>query len=232
MAAVLVLAGSVIVATEPVGAQSNTTLVSNLQKASPFSGDVGPGFNDDEGAASFTTGAHDYGLVSATLQLRTLTSFGQNPVPEVAIHSDSSGRPGERLFTLDNPSNIGSITGTRADFTFSAPPSASLASNTTYWLNIYATGDPMAVAVTSVAGKDSGSQDDWSIAHSFILRERNSGPAWQSVSGQVFKYSLRGTVTYSPTRTESPDADLPFSDETWGFVDTGCLVDRQNGRYP
>ena len=80
----------------------------------------------------------------------------------------------------------------------------------------------MAVAVTSVAGKDSGSQDDWSIAHGFILRERNSGPAWLSVSGQVFKYSLRGTVTYSPTQTEPDDADLPYSDQTWGYVDTSA----------
>ena len=50
---------------------------------------------------------HGYGLTSVTVEIKTqLEPFNsQKPVPEVAIHSDSNGSPGEWLFDLDNPSN-------------------------------------------------------------------------------------------------------------------------------
>ena len=162
MAAVLVLAGSLIVATERAGAQSSTTLVSNLGRGNPSFNAAGPIFtNNLEYATSFTTGTsdHGYGLASVTLKLKTISGQGQSPTPEVAIHSDNNGSPGGRLFTFDNPSNIGSMTTSAADYTFSAASHPRLRPNTVYWLVVYSTSAPMHVLLTSIYEENS----DWNI---------------------------------------------------------------------
>ena len=81
MAAVLVLAGSVIVATERADAQSTTILVSN-QGTNPdshgFLFGPDPTYNTNyELAGAFTTGPNDhgYGLASVTLELAPNTTY-------------------------------------------------------------------------------------------------------------------------------------------------------------
>ena len=220
MAAVLVLAGSVIVATERVGAQSNTTFVSNLSGGAESTFPTGPRSNpnsNSELAAFFTTGTNDhgYGLTSVTLKLKTISGQGQSPVPEVAVHSGSRSAPGRKLFTLDNPSNIGSMTTTAADFTFSAPPNTVLEPNTTYWLVVYSTSAPMHVLLTSIYEENS----DWNIDDVVYFRPRGTSEP-HDVDPGALRMKLDGVVL-APTRNEPSDADLPFSDETWGFVDVG-----------
>ena len=199
MAAVLVLAGSVIVATERAGAQSNTTLVSNLDKHRPGSQIAGTassfGFND-EVAAAFTTGTNDYGygLASVTVELASSTVHAGTPVPEFTIRSDRNGSPGPVLFTLDNPSNIGSINFTPSRFTFNAPPRTELAPNTTYWLVAYATDAVLTVAYTEILDEDAGKKPGWSIGDAVFSRDRDSNSAWDSNVTRTLKMKLDGVV--------------------------------------
>ena len=75
------------------------TLVSNLALGAETT--VVAGGSNPKYASSFTTGSADgYGLASVALRL---TSAGGSPTLDVAVHRDSSGVPGQRLFALDNP---------------------------------------------------------------------------------------------------------------------------------
>ena len=199
MAAVLVLAGSLIVATERAGAQSNTPLVSNLDKHSPGSQLAGTAsdFNDnDEVAAAFTTGTddHGYGLASVTVELASSTVYPGTPVPEFTIRSNRNGSPGPVLFTLDNPSNIGSIYISSSRFTFNAPPRTELAPNTTYWLVAYATDAVLLNGYTEFLDEDAVKKPGWSIGDAVFSRDRDSDSAWDSNVTRTLKMKLDGVV--------------------------------------
>ena len=115
MAAVLVLAGLLMVAKERADAQSNVTLVSNEGRGSQSNLVAGSGFsNNHEVAGDFTTGTTDgsYVLTSVRLRLRSNVLLGNSPVMDVTVHSD--GAPSKELFTLFNPSNLSSISTTYA----------------------------------------------------------------------------------------------------------------------
>ena len=199
MAAVLVLAGSLIASTERAGAQSTTTLVSNLDKHRPGSQIAGTAssFNfNDEVAAAFTTGTNDYGygLASVTVELSSSTVHAGTPVPEFTIRSNRNGSPGPVLFTLDNPSNIGSINFTPSRFTFNAPPRTELAPNTTYWLVAYATDAVLLNGYTEILDEDAGKKPGWSIGDAVFSRDRDSNSAWDSSVTRTLKMGLRGVV--------------------------------------
>ena len=199
MAAVLVLAGSLIVATERADAQSNTTLVSNLDKHRPGSQLAGTdsSFDDnDEVAAAFTTGTNDYGygLASVTVELASSYFYPGTPVPEFTIRSNRNGSPGPVLFTLDNPSNIGSINTTPSRFTFNAPPRTELAPNTTYWLVAYATDAVLLNGYTEILDEDAGKKPGWSIGDAVFIRDRDSNSAWDSSVTRTLKMKLDGVV--------------------------------------
>ena len=199
MAAILVLAGSLIVATERADAQSNTTLVSNLDKHRPGSQIAGTAssFNfNDEVAAAFTTGTNDYGygLASVTVELASSIVHAGTPVPEFTIRSDRNGSPGPVLFTLDNPSNIGSINTTSSRFTFNAPSRTELAPNTTYWLVAYATDAVLLNGYTEILDEDAGKKPGWSIGDAVFSRDRDSNSAWDSNVTRTLKMGLRGVV--------------------------------------
>ncbi len=204
------------------GVVFDTTLVSNLGQGSSGSTFIGGTTFDWEGSTSFTTGPDKYGYVlsSAALSLRLQTS-GTSSVPELIIHSDSNGLPGSKLFTLDNPSDIDSVsTGFRV-FRFYAPPGTRLEPNTTYWLNVTAAGSSLLLPTTSGHNEDASSSPGWSIGDDTRSRKgtRTSSPWELNFSG--IKFGLQGVV-FSPTRTESAVFDLPFSNDTWGFVDTSA----------
>ena len=226
MVAVLALAGSLIVATERAGAQSTTTLVSNLNPDSEFFSPAGPRSNGElERAGAFTTGTNDpgYALVSVTLKLRAPSRAG-TPVPEVVLHSDSNGNPGGMLVTLDNPSNISSISNTVGQpavlYTFDLPSPRRLEPTTVYWIVVYATGHSMQVVTTDDPDQNSMGLSDWSIADDARTRFKDRETDY-TVSSSPLVMKLEGRILV-PTRTESADVDLPYSDETWGFVDTSA----------
>ena len=93
----LLLAAAAVLA--PAEPQSTVTLVSNLALGAGTT--VVAGGSNPKYASSFTTGPADgYGLASVALRL---TSAGGSATLDVAVHRDSSGAPGQRLFALDNP---------------------------------------------------------------------------------------------------------------------------------
>ena len=93
------LAEAQVFATAPAEAQNTVTLVSNLALGAETT--VVAGGSNPKYASSFTTGSADgYGLASVTLRL---TSAGGSVTLDVAVHRDSSGVPGQRLFALDDP---------------------------------------------------------------------------------------------------------------------------------
>ena len=234
MAAVLVLAGSLSVATERADAQSSTAFVSNLSKHRPGLYKVGPDtrFNrDEEAATAFTTGTddHGYGLALVTLELSLSPFHTGTPVPEVTIRSDGNGAPGPVLFTLDNPSNIGSLSFSDMRFAFSAPPQTWLAPNTTYWLVVHATDAVLTVAYTEILDEDGGKKPGWSIGNNLFDRPRASNSTWTLDEPIVIKMSFTGVV-FSATRAEPSDWDFPYSDATWGIVDEFDVGASSSGR--
>ena len=204
MAAVLVLAGSLIVATERADAQSTTILVSN-QGTNPdshgFLFGPDPTYNTNyELAGAFTTGPNDYGygLASVTLVLSLSAFETGTPVPEVTIHSDRNGAPGQALVTLDPPPNIGGITTASQYYTFNTPPQTKLAPETTYWVSVHATGIAMLFRTSRSPDEDGGKEDGWSIGNNVMSRTRDSGSAWAVLTSRTgpkyFRMGLRGVV--------------------------------------
>ncbi len=93
----LLLAAAAVLA--PAEPQNTVTLVSNLALGAETT--VAASGSNPKYASSFTTGSADgYGLASVTLRLASLFT---SPTLDVAVHRDSSGVPGQRLFALDNP---------------------------------------------------------------------------------------------------------------------------------
>ena len=201
----------------------STTLVSNLSTDN----DGGRRNGSDpiqqinfEHATSFTTGMNDrgYGLTSVTLEIKTQLDRNnrQTPVPDFAIHSDSNGSPGEWLFDLDNPSN--SIGTSYAEFTFNAPLETRLAPDTTYWLVVYSYRNVVDTGSSDTFTEDPKEQG-WSIGDTFLWRTKNSNAAWSRNNARTLQMGLEGVVL-TPTRAEPSNSDFPYSDQTWGFVDT------------
>ena len=93
----LLLAAAAVLA--PAEPQNTVTLVSDLALGAETT--VLAGGSNPKYASSFTTGPADgYGLASVTLRLASLFT---SPTMDVAVHRDSSGVPGQRLFALDPP---------------------------------------------------------------------------------------------------------------------------------
>ena len=219
--------------------QSTTILVSN-QGTNPdshgFRFGPDPTYNTNyELAGAFTTGPNDYGygLASVTLVLSLSAFHTGTPVPEVTIHSDRNGAPGQALVTLDPPPNIGGITTASQYYTFNTPPQTKLAPETTYWVSVHATGTVMLFRTSRSPDEDGGKEDGWSIGNNVMSRTRDSGSAWAVATSRTgpkyFRMGLRGVV-FTPTRTESTAWDLPYSDDTWGVVDEFDVGASSSGR--
>ena len=164
--AVLALAASLVMTPAPAEAQSTVTLVSNqnigVQTTVLFGG------SSPKYASSFTTGpAGGYGLASVTLRL---TSAGDFPTLDVAVHRDSSGAPGQMLFALDNPPTA---IGSGSRHIFGAPPGSRLTANTTYWVVAGTTSGRARLNLTATDDERPGKQPGWSIGDSLVSM---SGP--------------------------------------------------------
>ena len=95
-------------------------------------------------------------------------------MPRVTVNADSNGAPGQVLYTLENPSNIVSISSTPSDFTFSAPAQARLTAGRTYWIVIHSTRRAMDLRITESDAEDDGKQAGWIIGDGRLDRNRRS----------------------------------------------------------
>ena len=187
--AVLALAASVVMTPVPAEAQSTVTLVSNVNigvQTTVLFGGSSPKY-----ASSFTTGpaGGGYGLASVTLRL---TSAGGSPTLDVAVHRDSSGAPGQRLFALDNPPTA---IGSASRHIFGAPPGSRLTANTTYWVVAGTSSGRARLNLTANDDERPGKQPGWSIGDSLVSM---SGPdaSWVTDARSV-QMAVQGVVVDS-----------------------------------
>ena len=123
--------------------QTVTTLVTNLdldRAASFTSAASDPGFDtsDRKNANSFTTAGRPWARYELSgIRFRAHRQHSDHrPTPLVTVHRDDGGRPAtDPLFTLDPPGDFLS----QADllyreYTFTAPPGATLDAGATYWV--------------------------------------------------------------------------------------------------
>ena len=185
--AVLALAASVVMTPAPAEAQSTVTLVSN----DGLGGIVGfnVGGSHPRFAGAFTTGpaGGGYGLASVTLRVGML--FGSTPTPDIAIHRDSNGAPGQRLFSLVIPSG-NEFAGL---LPFGAPSGTLLTPNTTYWVVVGTSSGSFRLALTNTDAENSGNQPGWSIGNDHASM---SGPdaSWVTDSARSVQMAVEGVV--------------------------------------
>ena len=90
--------------TLPAAAQTVTTFVKNLGQETKSNAPTFHNLTRDS-AQAFTTGdnAVGYKLTSVKLKFRYIVQTGTADRITVAIHADSSGKPGTKVGTLTNP---------------------------------------------------------------------------------------------------------------------------------
>ena len=188
--AVLALVASLVMTPAPAEAQDTVTLVSNLRFNLGTQTAVAIGGSDPKYASSFTTGPAGGGYVLASVTIR-LSSSG---TADVAIHRDSSGAPGQRLFALDNPSTINFASGLNA--AFGAPPATRLTANTTYWVVAGGSSGTLNLFLTGTDDELSGKQPGWSIGNDHASM---SGPdaSWVTDSARSLQMIVKGVVVDS-----------------------------------
>ena len=196
-------------------------LVSNLDQ--PTNSDTGSAANDH--AQAFITGGNSLGypLKAITLDVGTAPGSGTLRVRIRATTGASGsyeGHPGSLLYTLSNPSNVG--TGHQ---TFTAPSNAHLDPNTQYWVHTSFTGeDQPQWNITYHVTEDAGAYPGWSIVNERRYRALGSTGSW---STHVRPMMIRVLTTVAPVyvrntgKANSSDlAGLDSKDQAQGF-DTG-----------
>ena len=183
-------------------------LVSNLKQTPDSSATVS---DTSRAAQSFTTGPGLAGFgyrFDGVLVEASLETAGESPSPQVSLHTDESGAPGPRLYTLTPDDSFpDTITGT--EWTLTAPPNTVLAAGTTYWVVFTnsATDDDYLLSTTNSGDEDQDPplQDGWSIGDGHQT-STGSPPQWESRSR-----SIRMTVHGAPSwvTVEPADRDLP-----------------------
>ena len=131
----------------------------------------------------------------------------------MTVHANNSGAPADTvLYMLTTPSSVSSIS--YETFTFTAPPGATLAANTTYWVRFSTSNTiEMLVPITeddSVDRIDSG----WSYG----TRSYKNGPAAWANRSRKFQMALQVDLA-SPERLEA--GDLPASKDTYMSIGVG-----------
>ncbi|WP_419838332.1 choice-of-anchor R domain-containing protein [Candidatus Poriferisodalis sp.] len=178
----------------PAGAQSPTSLVSNLGlTASAFGG---PGARDY--AQAFTTGGNSagYSLSSVDVHFENLTDAAWASKLAVTVNAAVSGNPGAVLGTL-TPSSTGTFS-TAQNLRFAAPGSGiSLAADTTYFVVL----DSIAGWIgsnnlrTSIGdGEDAGGAPGWSIADTSLNRFRQTSVGWAFTGDVSLRIAVNGTA--------------------------------------
>ena len=190
--AVLALAASLVMTPAPAEAQSNVTLVSNLATSLGSTTNVLAGGSHPRYASTFTTGPAGGGYGLALVRVYMGIGNSGSRTPDVAIHSDSNGVPGQRLFALDPPD---ALAGTPDFAPFGAPPGTRLTANTTYWVVVGTSSGDVRLVLTDADGELPGKQPGWSIGDSLVSM---SGPdaSWVSDPRSV-RMAVEGVVVDS-----------------------------------
>ena len=232
MVAVLALAGSLIVATERADAQQQKdgVLLSNTDQSSEI---FSAGSVPELLLQQFQTGPapHTYWNLSQ-VAIRT----GQINTPlTVTIRNDNNDAPGDIRHTLSFQGNTTpNLVNVHSDdnlFIFDAPASATLDSATKYWISIdpthnsaYRVGSP-----GDLQPVHEESLDGWSFIDSVQVTNQISNDI--SPDNKIMMVRFLGyREPIPPSRQEHSDADLPYSDETYGYVDEFSVGASSTGR--
>ena len=144
-------------------------------------------------AQGFKTGENTRGYSLSSIQLDTHTAPGSGTL-KVTVWDANGSRPGDELFTLAPPSNIG--TGLQ---TFTAPANTILTRNTRYFvhINFNGSGTRPRWNLATDDRQDSGEAKGWSIGDHRYTRPSGGTGSWEGGSG-VYSASIqikvRGTT--------------------------------------
>ena len=190
--AVLALAASLVSAPAPAEAQSTVTMVSNIETSLGGLTNVLAGGSHPRYATTFTTGPAGGGYGLALVKLYMGRGSSASRTPDVAIHRDSNGAPGPRLFALVPPDQLPG----RPDFApFGAPPDSKLAANTTYWVVVGTSSGDVRLVLTDADDEFPGKQPGWSIGNNLVSM---SGPDASWVAGtRSVRMAVEGVVVDS-----------------------------------
>ena len=183
----LVIAG--LFATAAQG-QTTTTLVSNLGNSSTGVLIVGYVNNGKfTNAHGFTTGDNSDGYTLEQVVVEFGNIIGAS-TPRVSIYTSSSGTPGTLLYTLTNPSSVMY----HAANTFTAPPDAHLAKETTYFIVFEETiRSTWYLIADTGSGTETAAANGWSLANQRYERSSDSG-TWTSKSNQNVLLKIEGVI--------------------------------------
>ena len=153
-------------------AQAQTTYVSNIGQTVQSGGTRAVGTSGSAQftqAQPFTTGDNADGYTLSEVVVKVASGADNSDVPRVSIYSNSSGTPGTSLYTLTNPVPFGN--GNR---TFTAPPNATLAKETVYFVVFEETVDKWRLHSTS-SDSEGTAESGWSIGDTHAWRNSDTG---------------------------------------------------------
>ena len=198
IAALLALSGALAL---PLQAQTATTFVSNTGEA--------PGGNSRSiQAQSFTTGSNADGYTLSEVAVRHVSSISRDGTIVKVMSDNGSGRPGDLVADLDNPSSFTN----NSILSFTAPASTgTLAADTVYWVVVNDGRAHGATNTTSVWRTDSSNETataadpNWSIGNTRYWKNRAT-ESW-SASSSPLVFAIKGTAA-GEAPTPSTDATL------------------------
>ena len=158
-------------------AEAQTTYISNTgQTYDPdFSYLVGPDHLSGQYsyAQQFTTGKEPGGYALGSVELY-LRHVGRMDVPKVSIHAArGDDSPGRSVYVLTNTRAGESVHNSLV--TFTAPPRATLAPSTLYFVVVEAVDGAFGVGGTDAVSEDAGSAGDWSLRGARHWRNTDAG---------------------------------------------------------
>ncbi|MYD93763.1 MAG: hypothetical protein F4Y02_08730, partial [Chloroflexi bacterium] len=162
-------------------------------------------------AISFTTGPSPSGYGLEYVGVGLFDSVGVSSV-NAALHSDDSGKPGDKIFDFERISRItGAYTALRSD-RFWVPASANaLAANTTYWVVFADIGSGTRYLMHFVFSKheDPGSAAGWSIGNEdWSIDDIADTPVWSKGSAPLL-IDVYASVIRTGNSTEAVDRTAP-----------------------
>ena len=166
----------------------------------------------------FTTGsdAGGYELQGIGINIEgSSSSFPDGPTSvSVAVHADSSGQPGAKLFDLVSPTEYAA-----GHSFFEAPPGTTLEASTSYVLVWrYNDGTWHRLQRTSSDGEDSGALTGFSIANAFYRGADLSSLSEDSAS-DALEIAVYGGRATTPTVTAVALTSDPGTDATYAIDD-------------
>ena len=175
-------------------------MVQNLGQVDSLYVAAGPGSLYTVVSQGFTTGSNEYGYRVQGIGVNIEGSDSKYPdgptSVSVAVHEDSSGKPGDKLFDLVSPDEFGA-----GHSFFEAPAGTNLAASTSYvlvWRHL--TGTTHRLQRTSSNSEDSGKATGSSIANAYY-RGADLGSLSEDSGGNAVEIAV-----YTEVNTESTEA--------------------------